>query len=70
MKKGIHMNYKNDVLALCACGASFSVGSTMNDIKVEICSKCHPFYSGTEKTIDSAGRITKFNKRRAAVSKQ
>lgn len=70
MKKGIHLPYKDNVLATCACGASFEVGSTMTEIKMEICSQCHPFYTGLEKIMDMAGRVDKFNKRRAAGVKK
>ncbi len=55
--------------ATCACGAVFEVGSTMPEIKMEICSNCHPFYTGNEKVMDTAGRVERFNKRRAASLK-
>ncbi|MFA5095229.1 MAG: 50S ribosomal protein L31 [Candidatus Paceibacterota bacterium] len=66
MKKDIHPKYSINTKATCACGAVFEVGSTMPEIKVEICSKCHPFYTGNEKVMDTAGRVERFNKRRAA----
>ena len=66
MKKDIHPKYDTKAKATCACGAVFDVGSTMSHIKVEICSECHPFYTGNEKVIDTAGRVERFNKRRAA----
>lgn len=69
MKKDIHPEFSLAAKATCACGAVFSVGSTMPEIHMEICSKCHPFYSGNEKIIDSAGRVDRFNKRRAATAK-
>ncbi|MEK7588220.1 MAG: 50S ribosomal protein L31 [Patescibacteria group bacterium] len=70
MKKGIHPKYNSKTVASCACGAEFEIGSTLADIKVEICSQCHPFYTGNEKIMDVAGRVDRFNKRRAkAVSK-
>lgn len=50
---------------ICACGATFTVGSTKKDINIEICSTCHPFYSGTEKSLDAAGRVEKFKARAA-----
>ena len=62
MKKGIHPNLF-EVTATCACGNSFATRSTKKDLKVEICSNCHPFYSGKQKFLDTAGRIDKFNKR-------
>lgn len=68
MKKDIHPQYFPKATVECACGNKFSVGSTQEHIKVEICSKCHPFYSGTEKVLDSAGRVEKFKSRRAAAS--
>jgi len=64
MKKEIHPNYTNTT-ASCACGASFEVGSTRENIKVEICSQCHPFFTGKQKLVDSAGRIDRFKKKYA-----
>jgi large subunit ribosomal protein L31 len=64
MKKEIHPNYTNTT-ASCACGASFEVGSTKENIKVEICSQCHPFFTGKQKLVDSAGRIDRFKKKYA-----
>lgn len=69
MKKNIHPKYDIKSKATCACGATFEVGSTMPEIKVEICSQCHPFYTGTEKIMDIAGRVERFEKRRAASIK-
>ena len=66
MKKDIHPKYDIKTKATCACGATFLVGSTMPEIKMEICSQCHPFYTGNEKVMDTAGRVERFNKRRAA----
>lgn len=67
MKKDIHPEYQ-DTKVTCACGATFTVGSTKKDIHVEICSTCHPFYSGTEKSLDSAGRVEKFKARAAKTA--
>ena len=64
MKKDIHPEYTEST-ASCACGATFEVGSTKENIKVEICSKCHPFFTGKQKLVDSAGRIDRFNKKYA-----
>lgn len=64
MKKKIHPKYIVST-ALCACGATFEVGSTKENIKVEICSKCHPFFTGKQKFVDSAGRIDRFKKKYA-----
>jgi large subunit ribosomal protein L31 len=67
MKKDIHPKYNMKTKATCACGAVFEVGSTMPEIKMEICSHCHPFYTGKENLLDTAGRVERFNKRRAAA---
>ena len=64
MKKDIHPEYNIKTKATCACGAVFMVGSTMPEIKMEICSQCHPFYTGNEKIMDTAGRVERFNKRK------
>lgn len=66
MKKDIHPKYNNESKVTCACGAAFTVGSTMNEINVEICSLCHPFYTGNDKVLDTAGRVDRFKKRVAA----
>ena len=65
MKTEIHPQYYNDAKVSCSCGNKFSVGSTQKEIKVEICSACHPFFSGTEKVIDAAGRVERFKARKA-----
>lgn len=62
MKANIHPTY-HQAKVTCACGNSFTVGSTETEIKVEICSNCHPFYTGTAKLIDTAGRVDKFRAR-------
>jgi large subunit ribosomal protein L31 len=69
MKKEIHPKYSDKASATCACGAIFAVGSTKEKIAVEICSACHPFYTGTDKVLDTAGRVEKFKTRAAAASK-
>lgn len=66
MKKDIHPKYNNESKVVCACGATFPIGSTLDEINVEICSQCHPFYTGNEKVLDSAGRVDRFKKRQAA----
>ncbi|MEK7572490.1 MAG: 50S ribosomal protein L31 [Patescibacteria group bacterium] len=66
MKKDIHPKFNLKTKATCACGAVFEAGSTMPEIKMEICSQCHPFFTGNEKIIDTAGRVERFNKRRLA----
>ncbi len=62
MREGIHPEYKQTTIK-CACGEVIEIGSTKEDILVEICSKCHPFYTGKQKLIDTGGRVEKFNKR-------
>ena len=69
MKKAIHPTYHSKAHVKCACGAEYEVGSTLPSFEVEICSTCHPFYSGTEKVLDTAGRVERFKKLRDAASK-
>jgi large subunit ribosomal protein L31 len=63
MRADIHPKYYNEATVKCACGNTWKTGSTMPDIKVEICNKCHPFYTGKEKLVDTRGRVEKFRKR-------
>jgi len=63
MKKDIHPKYHEKAKVSCSCGNEFEVSSTMPEIKVEICGNCHPFFTGTEKMIDTAGRVEKFKAR-------
>ena len=62
MKEGIHPKYQDSTI-ICACGEVIHTRSTKQNIRVEICSKCHPFYTGKQKLIDSAGRVDKFVKK-------
>lgn len=62
MKENIHPTYHETVIK-CACGAEIPTGSTKKEIRVEICSKCHPFYTGKQKLVDSAGRIERFRRK-------
>jgi len=62
MKKDIHPQYHTATVT-CACGHTFKTGSTMKEINVEICSACHPFYTGKEKIVDTAGRVEKFKRK-------
>jgi large subunit ribosomal protein L31 len=63
MKQGIHPNY-TEITVTCACGANFKTRSTRkDDLHVEICSECHPFFTGKQKLVDTAGRVDRFNKR-------
>ena len=68
MQKEIHPQFFKAAQVKCACGESFAVGSTREKISVEICSACHPFFSGNEKIIDTAGRVERFKKRSVAGS--
>lgn len=62
MKNGIHPDFEKTTIT-CACGNVIETRSTKKDIKVEICSKCHPFFTGKQKLIDTGGRVDRFNKR-------
>src|SRR5271170_3559191 len=64
MKEGIHPNYVAARVS-CACGSSFVTQSTRGDFQIDVCSACHPFYTGTQKLIDTAGRVDRFRKRYA-----
>lgn len=63
MKEGIHPIYCHDTIVKCACGNSFTTGSTKTELRVEICSKCHPFYTGKQKIMDTGGRVERFMKK-------
>lgn len=63
MKKEIHPEYHKKAKVSCACGHSFVTGSTMPELKIELCSNCHPFYTGKQKLVDSARRVEKFHER-------
>jgi len=65
MKADIHPTYYTNATFTCACGAVFTMGSTKEKVSVEICSQCHPFYTGAEKVLDAAGRVDRFNSRKA-----
>ena len=64
MKKKIHPQYKKTTIT-CACGEAMEIASTKENIRVEICSHCHPFYTGKQKLVDTAGRVERFKKRYA-----
>lgn len=71
MKTTIHPQYFNNAKLTCACGAAFVTGSTKQDLHTEICSSCHPFYTGKQKLIDTEGRVDKFKQKiTAAASKK
>lgn len=60
MKANIHPQYFDNAQVICACGNRFTTGATLEEIRVELCSKCHPFYTGEQRFVDSASRIQKF----------
>ena len=63
MKKGIHPKYNEAATISCACGNNFTVGSTKEEIRVELCNMCHPFYTGKQKFVDTAHRVEKFQEK-------
>ena len=63
MKQKIHPDYHNDCKVVCACGNTFLTGSTLSEIRVELCNQCHPFYTGKQKFVDTARRVEKFQER-------
>jgi large subunit ribosomal protein L31 len=65
MKKDIHPKYHKEANVTCVCGNEFKVGSTLKEIKVELCSLCHPFYTGKQKLVDTARRVEKFQEKLA-----
>jgi large subunit ribosomal protein L31 len=62
MKPGIHPEYRRCIVT-CACGNTFETRSTLKELHVEVCSKCHPFYTGTQRLVDTAGRVERFNRK-------
>jgi len=69
MRQGIHPAYQ-EVVVVCACGETFRTRSTRTDLRLEICSKCHPFFTGKQKLIDSAGRVERFQRRYKGIAKE
>ena len=65
MKKNLHPTYHDQVKVSCACGEVFYTGSSKKELRLEICSKCHPFFTGKQKFVDTAGRVERFQKRYA-----
>lgn len=63
MKEKIHPQYFNDAQVICSCGNTFITGSTKKQLKVELCSKCHPFFTGQRRMLDTTGRVERFRKR-------
>ncbi len=70
MKPEIHPTYYTDAQVVCVCGNSFTTGSTLKEIKIDICSECHPFYTGKQKLVDTEGRVEKFKKKYAKFYKK
>jgi len=70
MKEKIHPQYFADAKVICACGNTFTVGSTRKEIHVELCSKCHPFLTGERRMMDTAGRVERFRRRYEASEKK
>ncbi len=69
MKEKIHPKYFEDAQVICSCGHKFTTGSTKKELKVEVCSNCHPFFTGERRMMDTAGRVERFNKRYNIKSK-
>lgn len=69
MKANIHPKYFENAQVICACGNRFTTGSTLEEVRVELCNKCHPFYTGEQRFVDSASRIQKFE-RKQNIAKQ
>jgi large subunit ribosomal protein L31 len=67
MKDGIHPTYYHDALVTCACGNSFTTGSTSKAMRIDVCAKCHPFYTGQQRIIDTGGQVERFMKRQRRV---
>lgn len=72
MKKKIHPEYHSDAKIICSCGAVLETGATIKELHVEICSACHPFYTGKKKVLDTTGRVDRFKKlaEKSAVKKE
>lgn len=63
MKAAIHPNYKTSKVTCMSCGTTFETGSTADELKVDVCSKCHPFYTGKQRTANAGGRVDRFKKK-------
>jgi large subunit ribosomal protein L31 len=63
MKDKIHPKYYNDARVICSCGNTFTTGSTKKELKVELCSQCHPFFTGERRVLDTTGRVERFKRR-------
>lgn len=69
MKEGIHPNYQEATIVCLSCNSEVKTHSTQPNIRVDICSNCHPFYTGKKRIVDTAGRVDRFNQRRTAAEK-
>jgi large subunit ribosomal protein L31 len=63
VKEKIHPKYYNDARVVCSCGNTFTIGSTKKELRVELCSQCHPFYTGQRRVLDTQGRVERFKRR-------
>jgi large subunit ribosomal protein L31 len=70
MKEKIHPQYFPEAKVICSCGNTFTVGSTQKEIRVELCSKCHPYYTGEQRVVDTAGRVERFRRRYEKTEKK
>lgn len=70
MKSAGHPVWNNETKVTCACGATFATGSTMSEIRVEICSKCHPLFTGQQKFVDTLGQVERFERRKKEAEKK
>jgi large subunit ribosomal protein L31 len=68
MKTELHPAYHTDAVVTCLCGSTFTTGSTLSELKTEVCSVCHPFFTGTQRIIDTGGQVERFRRRAAAKS--
>lgn len=70
MKSGVHPNYHSDIQITCACGNTIITGSTKKELKTELCSACHPFFTGKQRLVDTAGRVEKFRARQKVTEEK
>ncbi len=63
MKKDIHPEFHEDAVVTCSCGNTFTTGATKKQLRVEVCSKCHPFFTGEQRIVDTEGRVERFKRR-------
>ncbi len=66
MKASTHPEFFADAVVTCVCGNTFTTGSTLHELKTEVCSRCHPFYTGTQRIVDTGGQVERFRRRAAA----